>query len=87
MRLAQRLLVGSALVVTVLVLLVVVLSGERLRMQLEQLEVAQLTREARLVAAQWTSASDADALADAAGAALGHRVTLIDPSGRVIGDS
>jgi fructoselysine-6-P-deglycase FrlB-like protein len=68
-KLAQRLLVGSALVVTVLVLLVVLLSGERLRKQLEQLEVAQLAREARLVAMQWTSAADADALADAAGAA------------------
>ena len=32
-------------------------------------------------------AADADAFADAAGAALGHRVTLIDPTGRVIGDS
>jgi hypothetical protein len=57
------------------------------RHQLEELEVAQLTREAKLVARDWTAAVDPDALAASAGAAIGHRVTLIDHEGRVVGDS
>ncbi|HMA02314.1 MAG: sensor histidine kinase [Gemmatimonas sp.] len=87
MRLAHRLLLGVVLVVTVLVVLLVALSGVRLRHQLEELEVAQLTREAKLVARDWTAAVDPDALAASAGAAIGHRVTLIDHEGRVVGDS
>jgi signal transduction histidine kinase/HAMP domain-containing protein len=86
-RLAHRLLLGVVLVVTVLIALLVLLSGARLRRQLEELEVAQLTREARLVARDWTAAADPDALAASAGAAIGHRVTLIDHEGRVVGDS
>jgi len=87
MRLAHRLLLGAVLVVTVLIVLLVLLSGVRLRRQLEELEVAQLTREARLVARDWTAAADPDALAAATGAAIGHRVTLIDHHGVVVGDS
>ncbi|HXY29702.1 MAG TPA: ATP-binding protein [Gemmatimonadaceae bacterium] len=87
MSLAQRLLLGAALVVSVLVLLLVALSGERLKRQLLEIQTAELTREARLVAGQWHPGVDADALAGAAGAALGHRVTLVDSTGLVIGDS
>ncbi|MBX6330698.1 MAG: HAMP domain-containing protein [Gemmatimonadaceae bacterium] len=87
MRLASRLFVGSVVLITVLVALVVALSGARLRRELEASEVAQLGREARLVVAAWTPTTNADSLADAAGAALGRRVTLIDSTGHVIGDS
>jgi two-component system, OmpR family, phosphate regulon sensor histidine kinase PhoR len=87
MKLSHRLLAGAVLVVTVLIVLLVLLSGARLRRQLEELEVAQLTREARLIAREWTPTTDADALAASAGAAIGHRVTLIDHTGKVIGDS
>ncbi|HUO52155.1 MAG TPA: ATP-binding protein [Gemmatimonadaceae bacterium] len=87
MSLAQRLLAGVALVVAVLVLLIVVLSGGRLSRELEQWEVDDLARDARFVAAEWKPGVDAEALAKAAGAALGHRVTLIAPDGRVLGDS
>ena len=87
MKLAHRLLAGAVLVVTVLIVLLVVLSGVRLRRQLEELEIAHLTREARLIAREWTPTVDPDALAASAGAAIGHRVTLIDHDGRVIGDS
>ncbi|MEP7065532.1 MAG: ATP-binding protein [Gemmatimonadota bacterium] len=87
MRLAHRLLLGVVLVVTVLIVLLVLLSGVRLRHQLEELEVAQLTREAKLVARDWTAAADPDALAASAGDAIGHRVTLIDHQGKVVGDS
>ena len=78
---------GAVLVVTVLIALLVLLSGVRLRRQLEELEVAQLTREAKLIAREWTPTVDPDVLAASAGAAIGHRVTLIDHDGRVIGDS
>ncbi len=87
MKLAQRIFLGFALVIAVLVLLVVVLSSARLRNELEKSEVQRLTREASFVAAEWASAPDPDALADVAGASLDHRVTLIDSTGRVIGDS
>ena len=87
MRLTQRLLLGSLLVVTVLVAFVVAVIDRRLHARFTEESTNQITREARLVATQWTRAADADALADAAGAALGHRVTLVDSAGRVLGDS
>lgn len=87
MKLAQRLLLGAALIVTVLVVVAVALSSERLDTQLRQLTTAQLTREARLIAQQWSTGSDVDAFADSAGVALGHRVTLVNANGVVLGDS
>jgi signal transduction histidine kinase len=87
MKLAHRVLAGAALLVAVLVVLVVVLSNIRLGTQLHALAVTELTREARLIAAQWTATTDPDALATAAGRALDHRITLIDHAGRVLGDS
>ena len=87
MKLAQRLLLGALLIVSVLVIVAVTLSGQRLRNQLDQLTSAQLAREARLIAQQWRPAVLPDALADSAGAALGHRVTLVDAAGVVLGDS
>jgi signal transduction histidine kinase len=86
-KLAQRLLLGAVTIVTVLIFVSVVLSGQRLRHQLQQLTEAQLAREARLIAQQWRGGGDPDNLADSAGAALGHRVTLVDSGGRVLGDS
>ena len=87
MRLVQRLLLGVVLVIAVLVALLAAISGGRLTDQLEQFEVDQLTREARFIASQWTAATDASAFAHSAGAAIGHRVTLIAPDGKVLGDS
>jgi two-component system phosphate regulon sensor histidine kinase PhoR len=86
-KLAQRLLLGAVLVVSVLTVVAVTLSSQRLRDQLQQLTSAQLAREARLIAQQWHPGADPDPLADSAGAALGHRVTLIDAAGHVLGDS
>jgi len=86
-KLAQRLLLGAVLIVSIMMVVAVALSGQRLRNQLQQLTNAQLAREARLIAQQWRSGVDADALADSAGAALGHRVTLVDATGTVLGDS
>src|SRR5690349_15658166 len=87
MRLAQRLLLGALLIVSVFLAVAVVLSGQRLRTQLVQLTTAQLAREARLVALQWGPTVNADVLANITGLSLGHRVTLIDSSGTVLGDS
>ncbi|HET7458033.1 MAG TPA: ATP-binding protein, partial [Gemmatimonadaceae bacterium] len=87
MRLVHRLLLGSLLVVGVLVVLVVTLLDRRLHTRLLEESRQGLTREASLVASQWTPAVASDVLADAAGAALGHRVTLVDSAGVVEGDS
>src|SRR5687768_1034226 len=87
MRLTQRLLIGSLLIVGVLVALVVAILDGRLRLRFYEESSNQLVREARLVAVQWHPALSVDSLANAAGRALGHRVTLIDSTGRVVGDS
>ena len=87
MKLAQRLLLGAVLIVTILVAVAVALSSSRLNSQLRQLVTSQLAREARFIGAQWSRTARSDALADSAGVALAHRVTLIDSSGVVLGDS
>jgi signal transduction histidine kinase len=85
--LATRLLVGSAILVSLLVAAIVAIAGGRLEDRLVEEATAELAREARLVALQWTSTSAPDDVADAAGAATGRRVTLIDSAGVVRGDS
>jgi two-component system, OmpR family, phosphate regulon sensor histidine kinase PhoR len=85
--LARRLFVGSLVVVVALVLFVVSIIDRRIGARLIDETTRSLAREARLVALQWTRNSDADSLANLVGAALGHRVTLIDSAGTVIGDS
>ena len=87
MKLTTRLLLGSLLVVAVLVTVVVAVIDRRLQSRIQEETARQLAREARLVAIQWTPGAPHDALADAAGRATGHRVTLISPAGRVLGDS
>jgi two-component system phosphate regulon sensor histidine kinase PhoR len=86
-KLAERLLAGSLAIISVLVLAIVLVAGGRLRSRLAGEQREELLRDARLVAAQWRPGVDADRLADTAAAALGYRVTLLDPNGRVIGDS
>jgi len=86
-RLTQRLLIGSLVIVGLLVTLVVAIVDGRLRQRFYEESSAGLLREARLVASQWQPGLDVDSLADEAGQALGHRVTLIDSTGRVVGDS
>jgi len=85
--LAKRLLVGSLVLVLVLVAGVVVLAGNRLGDRLAQETCRELGREARVVGIEWRPGVNADSLADGAGTALGRRVTLIDTSGVVRGDS
>ncbi len=87
MTLTRRVLIALALVVAVLVVLIVVLSGRRLERQLGALTRSQLQRDARLLADEWLPGMNADSLADAAGTALGRRVTLVDSAGHVLGDT
>ena len=87
MTLAKRLLVGSLVLVLALVASVVVLAGNRLGNRLAQETCRELEREARLVGIEWQPGLNADSLADAAGGALGRRVTLIDSGGTVRGES
>jgi two-component system, OmpR family, phosphate regulon sensor histidine kinase PhoR len=85
--LTKRLLGGSLVIVVVLVVAIVMIAGSRLAERLTNETRHELEREARLVAIEWTPRIDADSLADAAGVALGRRVTIIDADGTVIGDS
>ena len=87
MSLTKRLVLGVVLLVSALAVGIVLMAGTRLRQRLEQEQLEALTREARLVATQWTPGTNPDVLADSAGAALRRRVTIIDQSGVVLGDS
>ena len=87
MSLARRLLTGAMLVVLTLVAAIVLIAGGRLRDRLVAEKTDELSRNARLVAANWQVLAEADAVAQRAGDALGYRVTLIDAGGVVWGDS
>lgn len=87
MRLARRLLLGALALVGVLVTFAILIASERLRERLYRQTGDELEREARVAAARWVSPAAAEAVADSLGAVLGHRVTLVDPAGRVLGDS
>lgn len=87
MTLTKRLLVGSLVLVIVLVAGIVAIAGSRLQGRLSVETRRSLEREARLVATNWRPGVNADSLADSSGRALGRRVTLIDSSGTVVGDS
>jgi len=86
-RLAHRLLLYGFTIVGVLVIAVVLILDHRLQARVVEETLDGLAREARLVATQWRDPAIADSLADVAGGALGHRVTLIDQNGVVLGDS
>jgi signal transduction histidine kinase len=73
--------------VAALVAAIVLIAGGRLRRHLDAELSNRLEHEAQLLATEWTPGADAAALATRAGRALGHRVTLIDSTGAVIGDS
>jgi signal transduction histidine kinase len=88
MTLSQRLLAGLLAVIGALVAAVVIIAGSRLNSRLYRDSGDELEREARIVGVMWqTHPGNPDSLANAAGAALQRRVTLIDSSGVVIGDS
>jgi two-component system phosphate regulon sensor histidine kinase PhoR len=85
--LARRLLAGALIVVSTLVAAVVLIAGSRLRDRLVDEKLDELRRDAHLIATEWVRGVDADALAHRTGATLGYRVTLVDGTGVVVGDS
>ena len=87
MKLAHRLLLQSLAVVAVLVVSVVLIIDNQIHTSITLQTTLDLAGEARLLATAWKPGVNADALADEAGAATGHRITLIDSAGHVIGDS
>ncbi len=70
-----------------MVVSVVLIIDNQLHTSITDQTTRDLAGEARLVAARWKPGVDADSLADEAGVATGHRVTLIDSGGHVVGDS
>ena len=88
MRLATRFFVSSSLLVTATVLGLILAADNILRKELESETAASLEREARLVERLIPADSTTwPAIAISLGGLIGHRVTLIDPSGRVRGDT
>lgn len=87
MKLAHRLLLQSLAVVAVLVVSVVLIIDNQIHTSITAQTTLDLAGEARLLATEWKPGVNADAFADEAGAATGHRVTLIDSAGHVVGDS
>ncbi|HEY6807186.1 MAG TPA: ATP-binding protein [Gemmatimonadales bacterium] len=88
MRLATRLFVATSLLVAATVAGLIVASDRLLRDELVSETRDALAGEARLIAVQLPSDSlQWSAIAHALGARTGHRVTLIDPTGRVRGDT
>ena len=87
MKLAERLLLQTLAIVAILVASVVLVIDNRLHKRIVDETVLALSREAKLLVIEWKPGVNADSLADLAGAATGHRVTLIAPDGTVIGDT
>jgi signal transduction histidine kinase len=81
------LLLGSLLVIGVILVLVIALSERGLREGMLRAMTDRMEADARLLGALWRPGVDGDSLADANALLLGFRVTLIDSTGRVIGDS
>jgi two-component system, OmpR family, phosphate regulon sensor histidine kinase PhoR len=88
MRLATRLFAASSLLVALTVVGLVLAADRILRRELEDETARALEREARLVLTQLSPDSLTwAATAQRLGALIGHRVTLIDSTGRVRGDT
>jgi signal transduction histidine kinase/HAMP domain-containing protein len=86
-RLTQRLLLATLLVIGVLVVFILAVVDLRLRQELVAEARRELTREAWTVAALWGEDANPQLVAAAAASALGHRVTLLLPNGVPLGDS
>lgn len=87
MRLTQRVLLYSLVIIAVLIGAILTIVDSRLHRNITSESEASLEREARFVASQWRTGVDPDSLANSAGRALARRVTLIDSTGVVVGDS
>jgi len=70
-----------------MVISVVLIIDNQIHSSIVEQTTHDLAGEARLVSTQWRPGLDPDSLADLAGLATGHRITLIDSTGHVVGDS
>jgi len=70
-----------------MVVSVVVIIDNQLYSSITEQDSSGSRRRSEFLATQWKSGVDPDSLADEAAAAMGHRVTLIDSAGHVVGDS
>jgi len=82
-----RLLAGHVVVVVVALALMTLLVSRQQRAWVAERTGESLERAAGHVAAGLAAEGDWEATAARLGATLGHRVTLLDRSGRVLGDS
>lgn len=87
MRLTSRLLAGAVAVIGVNIAVMALIVNSQLSGRLRDQAIDALTRDAQLMAMQWTRGVDAYALAHEDGLALGYRVTIIGDDGVVIGDT
>ena len=87
MRLAQRLLLYSLVVVSLLVGFALTAIRERAGAGVRALTTERVRAEAVLAARAWAPTAAPAPLADSLAAALGRHVTLLDRRGRVVGDS
>ncbi|HVF39239.1 MAG TPA: ATP-binding protein [Gemmatimonadaceae bacterium] len=87
MKLVYRLLIFSLALITVLVMVIVVIVDTRLQERIIAERSAELEREARLIAAHWTTGADPSAIARSGAETLGGRVSLISKDGRIIADA
>jgi two-component system phosphate regulon sensor histidine kinase PhoR len=82
-----RLVVGHAVVVLVALTLVTLLAIRQQRAWVADRTAENLERAARYVAVGLSQAGDWESLAARLGTTLGYRVTFVDSTGRVLGDS
>lgn len=87
MKLAHRLLIQSLAIIAVMVISVVAIIDNQLYSSISDQTAHDLAGEARLMAMQWKPGVSPDSIADEASVATGHRITLIDSTGHVVGDS
>ena len=87
MKLAWRVLLYAFTIIVVLIVAILAIVDNRLHRSITAENASSLERDARFVGVQWLAGADPDSLANTAGRALQRRVTLIDSTGKVVGDS
>lgn len=87
MRLAHRILLFAVALIAVLMLAIGYLIESRLYEKVIDERVTGLSREAKMIGAQWRAGADPAQLVRTASEALGGRVTLIDTSGVIVADA
>ena len=87
MTLRTRILAAVAVAVAVLASVLLWWASGPLESQIRERWVSELEREARLAGEHAGAGAFSDSLADALGATVGHRITLVRDDGRIAGDS